>query len=141
MDGVLCDFYGAAKKALITNPTQKYPQSEYGFFLNLKPIKGAIESVNELRNFYDVYILTKPSSKNLLCYTEKAAWILNHFDYELQQKIIIIEDKSMVKGDYLVDDQINANQELFEGKLIRFGQPSFENWSKVKKYLIKELKK
>ena len=30
MDGVLCDFYGAAKLRLAENPSQPYPQSKWG---------------------------------------------------------------------------------------------------------------
>ena len=43
MDGVLCNFYKAAKQALTENPNQKYPQSQWGFFLKLEEIPGAIE--------------------------------------------------------------------------------------------------
>jgi 5'(3')-deoxyribonucleotidase len=75
MDGVLCDFYGASRKALIENPSQKYPQSQWGFFLKLNEIPDAIESFKKLQEKYDVWILTKPSFKNVNCYTEKAQWV------------------------------------------------------------------
>jgi hypothetical protein len=54
MDGVLCNFYKAAKQALTDNPNQKYPQSQWGFFLKLEEIPGAIEGFRKLRdNFRD----------------------------------------------------------------------------------------
>ena len=45
MDGVLCDFKGAYEADLKKNPTQPYPQSQYGFFLNLKPIKDDTDNI------------------------------------------------------------------------------------------------
>lgn len=44
MDGVLCDYEKAYNIKLQENPEIKYPQSQYGFFRGLKPIKGALSS-------------------------------------------------------------------------------------------------
>lgn len=137
LDGVLCDFYGAAKKALLENPTQKYPQSQWGFFLKLKEIPDAIDSVKKLSINYDVWILTRPSFRNVNCYTEKAQWIWDHLGYEFLEKTIFSGDKSLLKGDYLIDDQNNANQDKFSGEWIHFGSEKFPDWNSVKKYLIK----
>jgi 5'-nucleotidase len=136
MDGVLCDFYGAAKKALMENPTQKYPQSKWGFFLKLQEIPDSVESVKELNKVYDVWILTRPSSRNVNCYTEKAQWIWDHLGYEFLEKTIFSGDKSLIMGDYLIDDQNNANQEKFVGEWIHFGSDKFPDWKSVKKYLL-----
>ena len=54
MDGVLCNFYKAAKQALTENPNQKYPQSQWGFFLKLEEIPGAIEGFRKLEEKYDL---------------------------------------------------------------------------------------
>ncbi len=40
MDDVLCNFTAARQKALKENPAIQFPQCQYGFFRNLKPIKG-----------------------------------------------------------------------------------------------------
>lgn len=136
LDGVLCNFFGAARKALIENPNQKYPQSQWGFFLKLEEIPGAIEAFKKLQEKYDVWILTRPSFKNVNCYTEKAQWVWDHLGYDVLEKTIFSGDKSLLKGDYLIDDQINAGQEEFEGELIRFGSDKFKNWEKVLEYLL-----
>jgi 5'-nucleotidase len=136
MDGVLCDFYGAAKKALMENPTQKYPQSKWGFFLKLQEMPDSVESVKELNKVYDVWILTRPSSRNVNCYTEKAQWIWDHLGYEFLEKTIFSGDKSLIMGDYLIDDQNNANQDKFVGEWIHFGSDKFPDWKSVKKYLL-----
>jgi 5'-nucleotidase len=133
MDGVLCDYHSAFKKALIDNPKQLYPQSQWGFFISLNPIDGAIESFHELSKYYDVWILSKPSVKNLNCYSEKAHWVHNHLGKDIVQKLIFSCDKTLLKGDYLIDDYYWD----FDGEHIHFGTDKFPNWETVIKYLIK----
>ncbi len=137
MDGVLCDFYGAAKKHLKQNPKQPYPQSKWGFFLKLEPLPNAIESVNELKKEFDVWILTRPSFNNINCYSEKAQWVLDNLGYDMLEKTILCGDKSLVKGDYLIDDQGNAGQEQFEGEWIKFGSEKFKDWLTVMDFFKK----
>jgi hypothetical protein len=43
MDDVLCDFSTAYDAAIKENPGIKYPQSQFDFFRNLKPLSGAVE--------------------------------------------------------------------------------------------------
>ena len=136
LDGVLCDFYSARDKALLKNPEQKFPQSQWGFFLRLEEIPDAVYSFNKLKEKYDVWILTRPSFKNVNCYTEKAQWLLDHLGEGILEKTIMIPDKSLVKGDYLIDDMGNAGQEKFEGEWIHFGTEKFKNWKKVLDYLL-----
>jgi 5'(3')-deoxyribonucleotidase len=136
LDGVICDFYGAAKKAVNENPGQKYPQSKWGFFLKLEEIPGSVDAFKKLQEKYDVWILTRPSFMNVNCYTEKAQWVWDHLGYDVLKKTIFCGDKSLLRGDYLIDDQINAGQENFEGEFIRFGSQKFNNWEKVLEYLI-----
>ena len=139
MDGVICDFYGNAKKAIQENPNQKFPQSQWGFFLKLPEVKDSINSINNLKEKYDVWILTRPSARNVNCYTEKAQWIWDHLGFDMLEKLIISSDKSLVKGDYLIDDQNNANQDKFEGEWIKFGSDKFPDWSAVSSYLLNNL--
>lgn len=137
MDGVLCDFVSAYNRDKKEFPEQEYPQSQVGFFLNLKPIEGAIESFKELEKHFNVWILTRPSVQNPLCYTEKALWVKNHLGIDVQRRTIMATDKSLLKGDYLIDDDTKHGQTEFEGEHIHFGNTPFENWVKVVKYLKK----
>ena len=136
MDGVLCDFYGAAKKALQDNPKQQFPQSQWGFFLNLKPLPGAIESFKLLSEHFDVWVLTRPSYMNINCYSEKAYWIMENLGLEALKKTIMSCDKSIVKGSYLIDDQNNAKQSEFDGIWIKFGDDMCPNWRYTVKYIF-----
>jgi 5'(3')-deoxyribonucleotidase len=136
MDGVLCNFFKAALEALRKNPEQKYPQSQWGFFLKLEEIPGAIEAVNKLNEKYDIWILTRPSFHNVNCFTEKAQWIWDHLGFDMVKKTIMAGDKSLLKGDYLIDDTNTAGQSDFEGEWIHFGSEKFQNWNDVLKYLM-----
>lgn len=135
MDDVMCDFSGARKSALLTNPEIGYPQSQLDFFRKLKPIYGAIDGVNYLMNNYDAYIASAPSICNPLSYTEKALWIKDHFGTRVLERLILIPQKNLLKGDYLIDDRIDSNgQNMFNGKLIQFGSAEWPNWMTVIEY-------
>lgn len=136
MDGVLCDYKTSHNRDLEMNPHQPYPQSQFGFFLNLDPIVDSIESLNFLKDHFDVWILTRPSVHNLSCYTEKAQWIRKYLGFEMQSKTIMCIDKSLLKGHFLVDDQVEHGQSEFEGKHIHFGSNDFTTWNKVVQYLV-----
>jgi 5'(3')-deoxyribonucleotidase len=136
MDGVLCDFLGASKKAIIENPSQKYPQSQWGFFLRLKEIPDAIESFKKLEDIYDVWILTRPSFQNVNCYTEKAQWVWDHLGFDVLKKTIMSPNKSLLKGDFLIDDMGGSGQEEFGGEWIHFKTEKFPDWNSVIKYLV-----
>jgi 5'-nucleotidase len=141
MDGVLADFIKDFDKQRAENPEQLYPQSQYGFFMNLEPIKDSIESFKELEKFFDMWILTRPSVQNPLCYTEKAIWIKEKLGFDIQRKTIMCCDKSLLKGDFLIDDALEHGQSEFEGELIHFGSPKFPDWKSVVDYLMVIIRK
>ena len=138
MDDTLCQFAKAYEEAYEKNPHNKFPQAEYGFFANLEPIDGAIESVFRLINSekHDPWILTAPSVKNPMCYTEKRVWIEKYFGIDFCEKLIISPNKALLKGDYLIDDfNYGKGQDQFEGELIHFGSQGFPDWFVIRKYL------
>lgn len=137
LDGVMCDFLKAYLKALSEYPEQKYPQAQWGFFLKLEEVKDAISSFRMLQEKYDVWILTRPSFKNVNSFTEKAQWIWDHLGFDVVEKTIMSGDKSLLKGDYLIDDMDGAGQSSFEGEWIHFGSDKFPDWKSVISYLIK----
>ena len=70
MDDTLCSFYRAAKKALTENPSQPYPQSQWGFFLGLEPMEGAIDGFRKLEDmrgglWTDKIIAVRTTSNNM----------------------------------------------------------------------------
>lgn len=136
MDDTLCDFSGAFHYKLWQNPEIHYPQSQYGFFANLQPLTGAISAVKALIEcpLYDPHILTAPSVMNPLCYTEKRVWVEQHFGIEFADKLIISPNKALLKGEILIDDNIEGKgQDHFDGRLIHFGSPDFPDWAAIRK--------
>ena len=134
MDDVLCDFSESYKKSLHDNPKIKYPQSQYGFFRNLKPIVGGVNAVKYLQEqeLFDVYILTAPSVRNPLCYTEKRLWIEDYLGMKMVKRLIITPNKGLNRGDYLIDDYDSGKgQENFEGELLKFGSKDYMDWKQI----------
>lgn len=138
MDGVLCDIEQKFINALKETPEIAYPQSQYGFFLELDPIKDCIDAVKSLGEHYDIWFLSAPSYRNPMCYAEKNYWIRKHFGIEWTEKLILSCNKSLLMGDYLIDDNYKGRgQEFFKGQLIHFGTNElFMNWKDVFDYLI-----
>lgn len=138
MDDVLFDFTGARKEALLKCPEMVYPQSQLDFFRKLKPLKGAVEGFNFLREHFDTAIATAPSIYNPLSYTEKALSIQDTFGFEVLNDLIEITKKDRLIGDYLIDDRTNTNgQDKFKGTLIHFGSEEFPDWDAVVTYFKK----
>ena len=138
MDDVLCNFKEAFEQAIQENPGIKFPQSQYGFFSQLEPKEGAVDAVEALlsSDSYNPYILTAPSVKNPLCYTEKRVWVEQWLGLSFVERLIICPNKSLLKGDILIDDNISGKgQEGFEGKLIHFGSSEFPDWASVRNKL------
>jgi len=140
MDDVLCDFIGDFNQARLENPEVRFPQGVIGFFENLPPLPGAIDSVNRLREVADVYILSAPSVHNAHSYSEKRLWVEQYFGYEFCDRLILSCHKNLLQGDYLIDDyESGKGQEGFEGELVVFGSPQFPDWETVMSYLSPRL--
>jgi 5'-nucleotidase len=137
LDDTICDFTNAYNEARENDTDIKYPQSQYGFFTNLKPIDGAINYIQSLRNYFEVHIVSRPSIKNLLCYTEKAEWVRRHFGEDMLNRLTLTCHKNRLDGDYLIDDTLWP---LYKGEQILFGRAPFENWYKVYIYLLRKEK-
>jgi len=104
MDGVMCNYkegHDIMKKLV---PSLKYPQKGIAFWTRLKPIVGAIEAVNKLREVHDVYILSAPSTYNPASYSGKRIWVKEHFDIDLADRLILCNYKGLLRGDVLIDD-------------------------------------
>ena len=137
LDDTLCLYTEARNSALEDNPRISYPQSQYGFFRNLAPIGEGVSVVRNLikDSRYEVHILTAPSYKNPLCYTEKRDWVEKYFGEEFCKHLIICHNKGLIKGDYLIDDNIEGKgQENFEGEVLQIKDYQ-EDWKYVAKLL------
>lgn len=128
MDDTMCDFKKAYRRDLENNPGIKYPQSQHGFFRDLQVLDQSTWYVKAIADLgHDVWILTRPSHKNRLCYTEKADWVYKNMGEAWVERLIFCSDKSLLKGDLLIDD---FDWPAFEGIQLKY-DPYAICWKKI----------
>lgn len=79
--------------------------AQRGFYENLEPVPGAIEAILEIARLQDVEvrICTSPVTSRY-GYEEKHDWVRRHLGESFLRRIITTPDKTLVRGDVLVDD-------------------------------------
>ena len=142
LDDTLCDYKGAFERIKESSPEVEFPQSQLGFYENLKPLPDAIDVFHWLceQAQFEVYILTAPSIYNPLCYSEKRRWVERHLGFENVHRLIISYHKNLLIGDYLIDDKPEGRgQESFSGKLIQFGSSGLKTWCDIKRFISNDI--
>lgn len=110
------EFFVPIEKRTTFHPHKDYPEAlqskvqdichSEGFVRDLPPTPGGIEAVYEMLDMgHDVRFCTS----HLLTYDysvlEKFQWIEKHFDASFVDRIILTRDKTLVRGDVLIDDK------------------------------------
>ena len=95
------------------------------FFAVLRVMPHAQRVLQRLQQHYEIYIATAamevPSS-----FKAKFHWLRQHFPFIPPSHIVFCGNKSILRGDYLIDD--NPRQlRLFEGEGILFSSPANVN--------------
>ena len=113
----------------IFKSTVRKIQGETGFFLNFDPIEGAIEALHDLEKDHEVFICTAPLLENYTCCNDKLAWVDAHLGGDWARRTIITKDKTVIDGDFLIDDKPIitgiANEPIWQR--ILFDQPYNRN--------------
>ena len=81
MDNVLVDFQSGIDR-LSKKTLRKYEgclDEVPGIFSLMKPMPGAVEAVNLLSQYFDVYMLSTAPWKNISAWSDKAAWVQKYF--------------------------------------------------------------
>ena len=140
MDGVLVDFQSGIDK--LSDEVKKEYEGRLdevpGIFSLMDPMPGAIEAVNTLSEYYDMYILSTAPWKNTTAYSDKLAWLTKHFGDLFKKRVIITHCKNLCDGDYLVDDRAKNGASEFPGEWVQFGSKRYPDWEEVTCYLISE---
>jgi 5'-nucleotidase len=76
-----------------------------GFFLELEEIQGAVNALHVLEKEHEVFICTAPLLENPTCCDDKMSWVRKHLGEEWKRRTIITKDKTVVDGDWLIDDK------------------------------------
>ncbi len=93
--------------------TDEYPEkykddikkiiNEPSFFKNMIAIENAIECVKYLAKNHEVIICTSPI-QTPGCHSAKWDWVLENLGEALAKSMVIVKDKTLIRGDYLIDD-------------------------------------
>lgn len=96
-----------------------------GFYLDIPVVQGAVEALRELsESDIEVWICTCPSKEYQNCVPEKYQWVERHLGMEWTRRIIMIRDKSLVQGTFLIDDNPQLpNRHLAAWRQILFDTP------------------
>jgi 5'-nucleotidase len=87
---------------------------EPGFYATLDPIPGAVEALHAmLAAGHDVRVVTSPWVENPSCASDKLDWLWRHLGRAWADRAVITSDKTLVRGDYLIDDkpEVTGSQE------------------------------
>ncbi len=80
-----------------------------GFFESLEPMPGAVEAMMDILDDgqFDPFICTAPDldCPDQVCFSEKARSVEKHLGKEWLKRMIITKDKTLVRGDFLIDDK------------------------------------
>ena len=78
-----------------------------GFYESFEPIKGAVEALREmLACGLEVRLCTAPHPLQWeACVREKYVWVRRHLGEEWLSRVMIVRDKTCVRGTLLVDDK------------------------------------
>lgn len=131
MDGVIADveegFYNSwrnryperigipPKDRTTHKPQDQYPKEyfrevralfeEKGFYSGVPEVEGAGLALREMSTSgLDVYICSSPLSEYSFV-AEKYFWIGSHLGEEWMRRTILVKDKTLVRGDVLIDDK------------------------------------
>lgn len=99
---------------------------ESSFFRDMLPVKGAKEALEEMREKgFEVFICTSPLSTYKNCVLEKYEWVENHLGPSWVKQVILTKDKTIIKGDFLIDDKpaITGTEKHPEWEHILYDRP------------------
>ena len=115
---------------------------EPGFFRHLPMMKHAREVVEELYRKHEVFIVTA-SMEFKHSFTDKWEWLEEHMPFIHWERIVFCGDKSIVHGDYMIDDKLR-NLDGFNGQGLLFtashnldddgGYPRFDTWLELRDF-------
>lgn len=129
--------FSTPDKNLINIDKSKHGNKSYNL-INIEPMPGAIEAINELKKHFDIYILATALWENPYIWSDKMAWINHSFNNVFQKRIIVTHFKNLLKGEYLIHSNENNYNNEFEGECIKFGCEHCPDWNTTVSYLYKK---
>ncbi len=140
MDGVLVNFQSGIDK--LSEETRREYEGRLdevpGIFSLMDPMPHAVEAVQVLSEYYDIYILSTAPWNNPSAWSDKIVWLTKHFGDTFKKRVILTHCKNLCDGDFLVDDRAKNGASEFPGEWVQFGSERYPDWEEVTRYLISE---
>ena len=140
MDGVLVNFQSGIDK--LSEETKREYEGRLdevpGIFSLMDPMPHAVEAVQVLSEYYDIYILSTAPWNNPSAWSDKIVWLTKHFGDTFKKRVILTHCKNLCDGDFLVDDRAKNGASEFPGEWVQFGSVRYPDWEEVTRYLISE---
>jgi 5'-nucleotidase len=77
-----------------------------GFFADISPVANGISTVKEMTSLgHKVFICTSDIYGNKTGLADKRTWVQKHLGHDLAKTMIFTRDKTLIHGDYLIDDK------------------------------------
>lgn len=150
MDGVVADFEKRLgelnpelkdlksfdDEGLLTAKIDQVCLANPDIYHDLPPIEGAIEAVEQLTEYFDIFFLSTAMWNLPQSFTGKRIWIARHFEEIGRKRLILSHRKDLLRGDFLVDDRLKNGVAAFRGEHIHFGTEKFPDWQTTMEYLV-----
>ncbi len=76
------------------------------FYPKISPVVEGLEAIREMVALgINIFICTTPLSAYKHCVFEKYEWVERHLGYDFTTRLILTRDKTLVHGDFLIDDR------------------------------------
>ncbi len=98
-----------------------------GFFREAPPMEGSVSGLKMLDNKYHVLVVSL-ATEYPGTIPEKIEWLNRNFPFLSWKQMVFCGDKSMIRGDILVDDHAK-NLDHFDGERILYTQPHNINYT------------
>lgn len=142
LDRIKGKFLSAFLEPKYVDLIRSYPYRE-GFFRDLEVMENSQEIVRQLQNRYEVFIVSS-TTQHPNAPKSKLEWLNEHFPFIHYANIVFCGNKSIIRGDYLIDDH-PMHLELFRGKPILFNAfhniyedrfTRVQSWPEIAKLLL-----
>ena len=103
-----------------------------GFTLGLIPFDDALRVLKKLAKIHDVYICSATHEDFYHSSNEKLEWIKIHLGKSWLHKVILTYDKTLIQGDFLIDDKPIIEGVILEPtwKHVHFGT-EVKTWKEI----------
>lgn len=143
MDNVLVDFKSGIER-LPSKIRDKFPGGKDiddapGIFALMEPMPGAREAIDQLKEHFELYILSTAPWNNPSAWKHKIEWVQLYFgkgpENPFFKRLILSHNKHLNRGDYLIDDRPNNGAKDFNGEWIHYQIDQENEWARIAAYI------